>query len=286
MTRPTLILLVSFASSKALAAPCDSLIVRQNTNLQKDVAKPAFVAAKFQNGEKPLYTVGVGVTCNLIDTTQTTFGPLAEALLNTSPNKDAAKSFKLGFSLERQLLATEPGGHRASPILLMEGTFKNDRVKRARSLELSAEFTSVFLGKGSPLRPNIYFKTASLKGYYSPQAGLEYERIYSAEKKEDEGEIVRAVGMVDLNLYPAYQKLDERLVIAVSYAFRQDLSDTTADADDSHPLLTISGTYYFYKSANKKKHIGVGATYMHGEDPSEGFAKQRFLEIGLRAQFK
>ncbi|MBX7183613.1 MAG: hypothetical protein K1Y01_00565 [Vicinamibacteria bacterium] len=272
------------------------MTIRQNLDSKKDVAKPGFFEIKAPKGERAIYGIGLGVSFDLgtnceggEDNSFTTISPAFEVLLNTSV-KEETRSYKAGFEFESILghaavaKARESRTTAGSLVLLGRANFKEDRVKNTKSLQLAAYLTHFSIGKGLKGRPNYELGTDGFRWLYSPQIGFEVDHVYAAEKPGDEGEVIRAVAQIDLWMYPAAAKLEQRLVINGTYAFRQDVEDSTAATDDSHSTFTGGITYSFIKTDNRE--AGIGVTHIRGEDPSKSFARQNLWQIGLKIQFK
>lgn len=283
---PTAAALVCCVWSRPASAQTvwDRFVIRQNLDSKKEVAKPAFVELTVPKDKDPVYAVGIGVTYAAVARSLVTFGPSLEYVRNTTVDKEV-NSTKLGAELEWQVRPTGRRVNRTqSPIVMARGGYKRDDVKDTAGATAAVSYTHLFIGPGPAFRPNIAFGPAQFTAIYSPLIGVEYEDNISAATAADEGLVARLVGQIDVALYPGSLYLDNRFEIVMSYAYREDVIDDTAAADDSHPFGSVSVNYYFVRE--KKRAVGLGVTYANGEDPSKGFSPQNFWQIGLRFQIK
>jgi hypothetical protein len=263
--------------------------LRQNTNIKKDVAKPAFFTLTNPDDGLASHQIGVGVLTSLIARSGFDIDALVDYQRNTLTDKeqDSLKLGGTGYWRTQDLIAT---GH--SPLISFRSNYRNDGVKDTRGWQNAFGYTHLFAGATAFPLPNLPFhfgagsgnRTAALELLYVPYAGVEFDTVQSAATEEAEGTATRGVLQVNLALYPAPQKTRNPFEILLGYAYRGDLQDGTNETDDSHPLFTFETNYFPVQ--NKSGEIGFGVTYTNGENPDEGLQQQAFWQVMLKFRIK
>lgn len=274
----------------ALATPAASsaqsflnkLIIRQDINTKNDVAQPAFFQVAAPESKPTVVTAGLGILGKIIDRPLITFGPSFEYLRNTDLTKPV-DSVKAGAAAEWQLRDATVGA-RNSAIVIAKANYVGDRVKDTDGFQALALYTHVFDGKRRWLLPNNeHAFHPEFSVLYSPDAGLEYEND-GGSTQATPGHAVRAVAEVTVSAYPLKNTLDHRWEFTASISSRSDMVKTLDYPDREHVLWTAGVNFYLLKQATRT--AGVGLTFTDGQDPSKGFAQQRFWQFGFRVQLK
>jgi len=257
--------------------------VRQNTNVKKDIASPAFVTFTRPAGGTATRQIGIGILAGVFSKAGSGIDGLIDYQNNTAVSKEQ-DVFKLGASAHWRL--TNLDKHAASPLLAFRSNFKNDAVKTSRSWQTAVGGTVLFKGSHVVPLPNVIRIFGNAFDFvYFPYVGLEFETTYRAADPLAEGNVVRLVGTLSLAIYPAARQLNNRLEFTSSYNVRRDLRDTTNEIEQTHPLFNGQINYFFFKS-EKRGEFGVGVTYVNGQDPDQGFAKQNYWQLGLKIRLK
>ena len=285
-------------SSDVWATFWKHLQIRQNTNVKKDIAKPAFVTLTIPDEGDRTYQIGFGALASVLSTSRVDL----DALVDYQRNSAAASLqdvFKGGATGEWRLWSTSASGHHQTAILTYRGNYKNDNVKDSETWQGAIGYTHLFIGAaqqrplpGEGLRPFIFPNLprpfgSALEVTYFPLLEFEFDRVFKAKTPEDEGQVTRALGQLSVQLLPAprrFNELKQQLEFLMSYAYRHDLRDTTNETDDRHPLFTFDANYYPVKG--DRGDFGFGISYLNGEDPDEGFERQAYWQFSLKMRLK
>jgi len=255
------------------------LEIRQNTNVKRDVAKPAFITFTVPDEGSNTYQIGLGALVPLKSTDLFDLDALIDYQRNNATDSEQ-DVLKVGATGERQVWAMETGGHQQAPLITFRGDFKRDGVKETNGWQGAVGYTHLFRGAHSAIVPNLPHRFGkALETLYMPYGGLEFE----GDDSEDESTVTRLVGQVSLSLVPAPVKLESELEFIVSYAFRKDVQHPSASTDTTHPLFGFEANYL--KKVGRAA-IGFGVSYLNGEDPDEGFAQQQYWEFSLKLRVK
>jgi hypothetical protein len=119
--------------------------LRQNTNVKRDIAKPAFVTFTLPKDGPNTYQIGLGVLAPVVSTTLFEVDTLLDYQRNNAV--DAAQNvLKAGTAGEWQWRAM--GTHEAhnSGLLAFRGDFKDDARKKSKGWQTAIGYTHVFEG--------------------------------------------------------------------------------------------------------------------------------------------
>ncbi|MEX2285275.1 MAG: hypothetical protein WEE89_22510 [Gemmatimonadota bacterium] len=277
-------LIIIIASTADAQSVWDRWHLRHNNQTRKEVAQPAFASAMIPDSAEATYSVGIGLSVDFKRGNKLTASAGLDFQRNTAiDKKQNAVSAEILYDYTPMNFVSSGW----SPIFFGKAGLKSDRVKDTESASGSAMATAIFAGSGPP-NTQVRLPLNSMM-IYAPSIGLAADRIVSAHLAEAEGTILRAVYQLDLNIYPFSS--DRVLEVAGAIAYRQDLSDDTSEADDWHPFRKVDVTYYFVRFYNPARtevtrSIGFGITLVSGENPDQGLADQRYLQIGLKARLK
>jgi hypothetical protein len=258
--------------------------VRQNTDVKKDIAKPAFVTFTVPKASANTYQIGLGVLSPLVSKTLFKVDALVDYQRNNAID-EGQNTFKAGATGEWQLRAMEANGRRNSGLVSFRGNFKNDALKTSKGWQAAVGYTHLFEGSRAFPHPNEVFPFGNaLDLVYFPYVGLEFDRIAQAQDPLAEGSVTRAVGQFSLALYPAPITLRRRLEFIAGYTYQADLKDSTNETDNRHPLLTFESNIFPFKS--DRGDVGFGASYTQGEDPDAGYKHQQYWQFSIRVRLK
>jgi hypothetical protein len=280
----------AFAQIPASKEIWKHLEIRQNTNVKRDVAKPAFVTFTIPDEGANTYQIGLGALWALESTDLFDIDALVDYQRNNASDSEQ-DVLKLGATGERQLWAMSNDGHHQVPLITFRGDFKRDGVKEVNGWQGAVGYTHLFRGARPAYVPNVPHRFGkALETFYVPYLGLEFEGTDDvdepgeAEEDDDtEGMTTRFVAQVSASFVPAYDKLQSNLEFIISYAFRKDLQHPSAATDTTHPIFGFEANY-LHKIGRAA--LGFGVSYLNGEDPDAGFAQQSYWEFSLKMRVK
>ena len=256
--------------------------IRQNTNVKKDIDQPAFLTFTRPDGGPTSTQIGLGALVTLVAKK----GLSVEALVDFQKNNAISKeqdARKIGASGFWRIATNNP---RHNPVVNFRSNYKNDRIKGTETWQNAFGGTVVFTGKWPFPVPNHLFPVGNaFDVVYFPNIGLELDNVFEATDPAAQGFIGRVVGTVSLGVYPAPRALRNRVELLASYAYRRDFTDSTNEADDQHSLFSAQINWLILKSENYGE-FGVGLSYVDGENPDEGFTKQRYVLLALKFRLK
>ncbi len=264
--------------------------LRQNTNVKKDIAQPAFITFTKPDDGPGTYQIGAGILAGIVPGTGFDLDGLLDYQRNTAVDKEQ-DVFKTGVTGYWRPLDVVAQGN--SPLISFRTNFKNDGVKGNRGWQYAAGYTHLFAGRHTVPVPNQPFRFGSPSGnrvaglelIYFPYAGLEVDSVLNAPTDAAKGTATRAVLQLNVALYPAPLKDKSPVELLAGYTYRADLKDTTNQTDDSHPLFTFEANYFPIQNP-KRGEIGFGISYTNGEDPDEGFERQAYWQFTLKFRLK
>lgn len=279
----------------------DRIHLRHNLDTKKEVARPGFVQVTDPDGEESSYAVGLGLKIDAYASDRFSIGPFVEYQKNTLIDKEQ-DILKGGLVLDWQVHCIDPSGQACDGrskdhggFLFAKANYMRDNEKNKELTQLAATYTHAWVGGGSSggrkfPHPNLYFPAGKNKArpafglLYSPAFGVELDEVTSADDSGMEGTILRGVFSLSVRVWPAPTALNDRLEINALYVYRDDLSDSTAASDDSHPLFVGSISYTLLKGKSPDRKVAIALAYTDGEDPSEGFEDQSYWKFGLTFQ--
>lgn len=259
----------------------DKFHLRHNLELKREVAQPAIFQITIPDEEKAKLRVGMGLIYDLIDSNKAELGIFVDYQKNTSADKEQ-DVIKIGTNMEWQIFDLTKTSTN-SPVILSKFNYKNDVIKKAKSIQASVAYTHISRG-GLGFWPNTTIALSDfLKFTYSPLLGFEYENIISADDESKKGNIIRGNFQCAMSVFPNASKWRERLELTISYTYKKDFMDSTNEDIDNHSLFKAGINLYFIKKGDRL--AGIGFSYINGEDPSTGFQKQELIEISFIAIF-
>ncbi len=260
----------------------DQLTV-QRTLDSKLIPKPAFAQVSAPKEGANSYQIGAAAKYAWSASAAMDIAPFLEYQRNTQADKEQ-DFFKAGLSIDWTLLDLSESP--ISPVALVEVNYAHDDIKGAEAAQVSALVTPLVRGKAKRpshvYRPNVRTRIAGTELIYAPYVGVEHDQVVEASGDAPTGANTRVLARIDAAVYPATQWLDDRIELAVSFTYRQDVIDDIDEDDSSHPLLKTSINVYFVK--DDKRSAGVGLDYERGEDPSRGFADQELIRAALKVK--
>ena len=280
------------AAAQESSKPCHnsgwSLEVRQNTNTQTDVARPAFITVTRPEGGPSHVQAAVAVMANCDVREGLTIAPYVDYHRNDATTRKQNVG-RTGSELEWitnpiDMADTARGSRQHSGVLLAAVDVERDAVEQTRSVNATARYTYFFTG-GGVWRPNQPFRLFGdkLELLYGPYAGFEHEQVVEAQG-DGTGSIGRFWTELLFFAYPAPRTLRGRLEFAIASSFRRDLWGVAADADRSHPLFEFDGTGYFLRT----EHVaaGIGISFKTGESPNDDFERQSYWQFSVKLRMQ
>src|SRR5262245_14798308 len=152
------------------------LEVRQNTNVKKDIAQPAFVTFTNPAEGPTTYLVGIGILSSLWSRAGSDVDALVDYQRNTATD-DEQGSLKVGLTGYWRARDVVAKGH--SPLIAARTNYKNNGVKNTRGWQNAIGYTHLFSGVHPFPVPNHFFpigkgsgnRTAVLDLIYFPYVG-------------------------------------------------------------------------------------------------------------------
>jgi hypothetical protein len=157
--------------------------------------------------------------------------------------------------------------------------YKSDEVRNSKSFVGTADISLV--NKTLPI--GKIFGSDDIGFIWQPRAGLEYENIFDANSGSNTGNILRGTGSLEFAVYPARKALDQRLELAASYQYWNDLSRSSAlnNGDTGHTLFRCSAKYFL----NQNRNYAIALEHLDGENPVENLVKQRYNQFAFQVMF-
>jgi hypothetical protein len=198
--------------------------------------------------------------------------------------------FKYGLIYKQSIEFSQDGANSLIFKLMLNG--KRDYVSPYNALQFSTYMTICALDRNPdkmnwlpnyPIRIK-YKKRELFILLWMPFLGIEYENIFqSSDPAQAKGYVWRGVLQFEGRCYPFPRKLGKAnrtpLELFISYTARKDIKASSSEKL-FHPLLKIGANFYFLKSTTISS--GIGFTYCNGDDPANGFLKQKYSEISLK----
>ena len=288
MTRAVLRVCVLSLVASSASAQSFPVQVRQNVNVKKDIAKPAFLMITFPDEKPAIYQVGVGLLANIPTGKQSpllTLSGLLDYQRNTavSSQQDVLKA---GFSGEWQMRAVDFVRRNNSGVVSFRTNFKTDRVKDTRGVQEALYYTHAFFGRGRAPLPNRPWRPANnlFEIEYSPNVGLELDHVLDAANNGVTGTAARLLAQTNVALRPAPVDWDLRVELLVGGAYRYTANTTDIDSKRSHPLFTFEANYIPARTPHAE--VALGATYVRGDDPDAGLEHQRYWQLAVKLRVK
>ncbi len=263
----------------------DRLLVKQSLDT-KLTSEPAYLNFIAPSGKSTWLSIGLGIRYDASPTPNMELGPFIEYSKSTEIEKEQS-NFKAGASYDWTIF--DLAENSSSPIVVGKTNYNRDGIKETEGLQFSSSLTVLFRGKGKRAEyfyiPNIISSLGVVDFLYSPYLGFEYEDIIRTKGNSTSASISRILGRMLVGIYPFSDSLDNRLEVLSDFTFRHDIVNHTASEDNDHPILKVSANYYFLKDAKTKKSVGIGVTYINGEDPASGFDQQQLVRLSLQFQW-
>ena len=285
MTRHlTLCFVISLLSTASQGADwLQHLKVRQSLLDQNMVETPATVTfLKPRQGDSS-YSVDAAIAYDLSRHVETfTLGPMLEVHKNSEI--DQSQDTLLAGLTGTWLTGDVTQGPLVA-FLDFDASYKRDRSAEAKGAQLHATLTPLLRTKHLPLH-GMAKGTKQLKWLLQPTLGLEYEDISEGAAGVPTGNRVRAIGNIEADLYPWAARFTKRLVLALKYGVRLDVSESRAlnDQHDRHYLRTASLSYYFAPGKTGQDQIGMGLDHVNGENPSIGLPDQQYTQFSFKVK--
>ncbi|GAB2838721.1 hypothetical protein GCM10027043_47310 [Ferruginibacter profundus] len=127
--------------------------------------------------------------------------------------------------------------------------------------------------------------------YLHPQAGIEYQNVFTAKAAADEGYDLRGFFSLGGNLLFKKKTYDSKngllnkefwtkgIELKITYDGRVDISNSIAAAGESYVPM-FKGELIFYPTQNNK--FTIGLSYNDGANPLDGIAKQTFWLLAFK----
>jgi len=156
--------------------------------------------------------------------------------------------------------------------------YKNDAIKGNEIASASYNFIPAI----SALNIDSVYGSDYLKYVWTPSFSLEYEEVIGASDNGPKGTSLRFYPSIDIVLYPLASYFKRAVELSLSYTHWLDINETKGldDGNSTHKLFKAGLIYYF----DEKKNVGFGVDYVEGENPSEAFADQQYVQVGLRVK--
>jgi hypothetical protein len=167
-------------------------------------------------------------------------------------------------------------------IINFTAKYSNDIINKVESIQSTGEITVLFtrLNRTNYFLPNVINKIDNFCSIlYFPSLGYEWEGRIQSKNDSTKGNIVRAVGKVNISIFPLPICLKSRIELFGDFAYRYDVINSTKYTEYSHPWLQ-SGVN-FVISDDKKIAIKLSCSYNKGANPAQGLKDQEYVLIAL-----
>ena len=281
--RLSICLMISLSSTVVQGADwLQHLKVRQSLLDQNMVEAPATVTFLKPRQGGSSYSVDAAIAYDLsrhVD--RLSLGPMLEVHKNTEI--DVSQDTLLA-GVTGTWLTGDVTQRPMAAFLDFDASYKRDRSAEAEGAQLHATLTPLLRTKHLPLH-GIAKGATQFKWLLQPTVGFDYEDIYEGAAGVPTGNRVRAIGNIEADLYPWAARFTKRLVLALKYGMRLDVSESRAlnDQRDRHYLRSASFSYYFPRAQTGQAQIGLGLDRVDGENPSAGLADQAYTEFSFKA---
>lgn len=262
--------------------------IRQDLDVEKSIAKPAFFTWTIA-GDKKSEVIGIGLSYLALNKNNHYAQIFFDVQKNTLVEKKQ-NVFKYGLMFKQSIEFGKDGANGLVFKFMLNG--KHDYVSLYNALQFSTYITFCALQRNpSKIRwlPNYPIRIKSNgREYFSilwmPFLGIEYENILqSSDPAKAKGFVWRGVWQFEGRVYPFPRKLGKAnrmpLELFISYTGRKDIKTSNSEKF-FHSLLKTGANFYFLKSQAISS--GIGFTYCNGDDPINGFLKQKYTEISLK----
>lgn len=166
-----------------------------------------------------------------------------------------------------------------TPVIGLDGKFKDDRVADAEGALLKASATAV--------APELLMGMAGgppcLEFLWQPGVAAVFQSSNDANGAGDSGTVERLAGSMEVGLYPFGEELRKNLELRSSITYWRDLSQHGGfdGSKEDRRVFKAGMTYYF----DADQHFGVSLDYVNGEDPELSLPDQEYLQLALKVKF-
>ncbi|WP_159478244.1 hypothetical protein [Dyadobacter sp. 3J3] len=260
-------------------------MVRQSFESSDKKSEPAAFLATFPKGKGASFLIdgGIGLEKEL-SLNRLYFKAVVEYHRNTLIEKKQNNG-QLGGGIEWFI---RPAEKQNNGIVTSDLKYVRDAVADKASVVWAGEITPFSKIFNKP----IYRCNKVLAWVLSPAAGFEYQNTFDApEATKDSlrGNILRGVlkGKVSLSLLDRPARVGgiagpTYLQLYVNTAFRYDVVNTTETPAGWHPYLDTGLIFYPVHKQNNK--FSLGLSYVNGENPAKGLARQEYFLFAFRVK--
>lgn len=258
------------------------ITLRQSTLDKNAIEKPASVQfINARDGAEDSYSVDFGLTGSVIPNTSPNAakwyaGPTIEYHKQTQTSKKQ-ENFQAGVT------AIHIGGDVSEDewvhFTQFSAKFKQDKSSVGKAFLGKLEYT--------PLIPDLFL--GQIKGpdwlhlVWQPTVGVQFEDGSDIMKSKRSGRETRAKALGEVGLYPFGKALQNHLEFLTSFTYWRTIADSGEfnAVRDNRTLFKTGVTYY----VDPKRHFGIGAEYLNGEDVEQGLLKQENIIVSLKIRF-
>lgn len=255
----------------------DYISFRQSIEDKKFIEKPATLQFVHpSDGTKDSYSIDAGLTWNLYKTSHWLIGPTAEYHKQTQSSKEQ-ENFQAGATV-----IFIAGDVTEGVALYTQGsvTYKRDKIQVDEGSLTKLNITPLFVpwALGRDIGSELFRVT------WQPTIGVQYETASDVLKSGESGNVFRGYGSIEVAFYPFAKSLRRNLSIVISDTNWPNFSRTGGYNDKygkDNNLFRVTSSYYF----DDKQHVGIGIDFKNGENPEQGFLKQKLTILSLLLKF-
>jgi hypothetical protein len=168
-------------------------------------------------------------------------------------------------------------------------TYINDNVANTRVAQGSLELLPV----AKLLLTDDFYDAGPLRWRWAPFGAIVYDNIFDTNVNLEKGERVIARYGAELQIWPLYGYLAEKLELRARYTAWSDLNSTGIYRGNGWSDYFEAGMTYWFNTPNpvggrntaKVVDMGLGLTYVYGEDPELDLHDVDLLTLSFQAKF-
>jgi hypothetical protein len=254
------------------------LSIRQSLKDKNTINEPALVVLTIPDEGATANQVAAALTALLkSDADSPRFNIGAALQFNQNSAADSRQNVFVGgaeFSLRGG--SSDPSAPFFFPRLAGTSGYKRNGEKHTSGLTANAYLTY------EKNRPDEDSSSIPLSRWleFTPQVGLEFDRVVSAQDVADEGKVTRGLVALKVNVFPLPARIKERLVFSADVAFRRDLQTDFAADGQSYRFAQFSLAI----TLDPYNIFSVAVDRLIGVDPTQDFSGPDFTRIALKVQ--
>ncbi len=262
----------------------DGIRLRQSFQNSNETPDPAVISYTKPRNEKGSYYIDAGLGYAFSQQARGDWFVFVEHHRNSMVN-DESNSLQFGVGNEwftnKHFLTNDDNKNRYTANIISNAKYSKDFINKIQSLQASFEITPVIAPRlnSNALLPNTFVQWGKEFAIeYFPSAGIEWETRLQRDIDSTKGSIGRAMFKLNVNAYPFFTSLKNRIELYFDGTLRQDVINTTDYSKGFYPSLKTGVNLLF----TKKPLISIGGSYNNIQNPGLGIPKQEFFMVALK----